>query len=46
MYALCSTSCNMCSHGTTGKYTEVKKRPIIIAIGTEEKKKEIFKILT
>ena len=25
-----------------GKYTEGKKRPIIIMIGTEEKKKEIF----
>ena len=35
----------MCSHGTTGKYTEGKKKPIIIAIGTEEKKKEIFKNL-
>ena len=28
-----------------GKYTEGKKRPIIITIGTEEKKKEIFKNL-
>ena len=28
-----------------GKYTEGKKRPIIIMIGTEEKKKEIFKNL-
>ena len=28
-----------------GKYTEGKKRPIIITIGTEEKKREIFKNL-
>ena len=28
-----------------GKYTEGKKRPIIITIGTEEKKREIFKHL-
>ena len=28
-----------------GKYTEGKKRPIIITIGTEEKKKKIFKNL-
>ena len=28
-----------------GKYTEGTKRPIIITIGTEEKKKEIFKNL-
>ena len=28
-----------------GKYTEGKKRPIIIMIETEEKKKEIFKNL-
>ena len=28
-----------------GKYTEGTKRPIIITIGTEEKKKKIFKNL-